>query len=214
MVLFPLNQIQNSIDNFLFVLQNPPDRPQNIELKHYPVSVVIPVSPNDSDLVEKTVSTFKGYDEIIKVKGGTIAEARNFGAEKARSPYLLFLDCDIDLKNLDVSILPSYDYDVGIALYDTSHIPDYLNILNQNFWATIHTPLASIGGFIYCKKSVWEKIKFRNVYIEDIDFASRAYFAGYKVRTFPVKIIHTRPFTPFYTWLQNSINKGWNPPFI
>lgn len=170
------------------------------ELMRHKVSVIVPLSPEDS--TDQVSKTFKGADEIIAVKGGTVGEARNCGAERARNPYLLFVDSDMDLQGMDVGLLPSYGLDVGAAYYDTPYIEDKIICTwRQNVEATFLPFLACVGGFIYAKKEVWENIRFNNVWIEDIEFAYRCMTAGYIVGSFPMTVVHTRKFTGAIAWL-------------
>lgn len=169
------------------------------------ISVIIPVSPNDSDSFVR--STFKGADEILVGRDGTWSEAQNMNAAKAKEDILLFIDADMDLLGTDVSKLDG-PFEIASALYNSpkelSQLPfeTFHNNL-QNFSAKWGSPWMLIGGFMWMKKYVWQRVGgFRETWWPDVEFASRAYLLGFKFGFFDIKIVHTRPYSPRFPYIE------------
>ena len=167
------------------------------------VTVVTALSPT-----EKVKKTFRGESEWLKVRGYSVSANKNMGWSKAKSPYVLFIDSDIDARNIDVSSLPVYGFDIACAFLNTDYGWDYLTVLNQNLLATIRSPLACNGSFMLVKKKVFNKIGgFNDIYMEDVEFASRAFLFGYKIGSLPFRVQHTRPFTSPLQWISKNISR-------
>lgn len=171
-------------------------------LMHQPVTVIIPIRKGERTPCR---DTFKGAAEVLTVVGGSVAKARNAGGERAKSDYLLFADSDMDLHGLDVSLLPSYGFDIGSAHYDTGNPWDLPTVWHQNLNAFFNLPGACIGGFIFIRKEVFEKLDgFKDQYMEDVELATRGWMTGWKVESFPFLVTHTRPFTGVIPWILGA----------
>lgn len=160
------------------------------------VSIIIPAGPKDLEDAKALASTIKGAGEIILgTEGRSPAEARNLAARRARFDELLFLDADMALpEGLNVSRLSTYGYDLATAFYRTLPIDGMMEYL-QNLGAAIGSPTSYIGGFMYVKRFIFDQLGgFRELYAEDTEFATRAWWSGYQVSTFPFEVHHERPF--------------------
>ncbi len=155
------------------------------------VSVIIPLGKEDS--YDRKIL---GAGEVLKISEGSISEARNLGAARAKYAELLFLDSDMVLPpELDLSTLDSFDFDIATAEYRVSEPLDYLLQAWQNFWSDAGCPLAVYGGFIYVRKEAFKRIGgFRECVGEDVEFACRAWHLGYRIGRFPFQVLHSRPF--------------------
>ena len=155
------------------------------------VSVLIPLGKEDS--YDRKIL---GAGEVLKISEGSISEARNLGAARAKYDELLFLDSDMVLPpELDLSTLDSFDYDIATAEYLVFDPLDYLLQAWQNFWSDAGSPLGVYGGFIYVRKEAFKRIGgFRECVGEDIEFAWRAWHLGYRIKKFPFQVFHSRSF--------------------
>jgi len=170
------------------------------------ISVVIPVGPEDSS--ESVKASFTGAYEVLEVRGGKIAEARNLGASRAKGDTLLFTECDMDLRGLDVSKLMG-DFDIGSALFETPVATDVLHMQMQNWWAATNNPWMMIGGFMWMRRYVWEALKgFRDTWWDDVEFANRAFWRGFKFGHFPTKVVHKRGLSARFPYFETKFLWG------
>jgi len=173
------------------------------------ISVIIPVGPQDSP--DFVTSTFKGADEIIVEREGTWSEAQNKSARRAKGDTLLFVDADMGLGGIDVSKLNG-PCEIASALYVSPWAVAPWDVFHnnlQNFSAQIGSPWMLIGGFMWMKKYVWQSLGgFRETWWPDIEFAHRAFLSGFKFGYFPIRIVHTRPFSPRFPYLETKFIWG------
>lgn len=174
------------------------------------ISVIIPLAKGDS--AEKVKKTFYNADEVLEITQGSHAQAKNIGAKRAKGDYLLFIDCDMDLQNLDLRKVEDYakvhDYDLATCFFHTELGLDYPNVWIQNFNALMLNPSAFLGGFMLVKKEIFKDLGgFMNIYMEDIEFAWRAFLNGKKLGRLPFVVKHTRNFKSPFEWLY-KINKA------
>ncbi len=166
------------------------------------VSVVVPIGPNDKP------PFVRGADEVLPVKGGTPSEARNLGADLASHDNILFMDADMRIET-DLSDLPKYGFELATAFYCSQVPRDRWIVQFQNHMARRGNMWAFLGGFMYTSREAFEDVGgFRSGVWEDIEFAWRARRKGYRINTFPLKVVHTRPFN--YRHLSRGfLGDGW-----
>ena len=157
--------------------------------------------------------SLNGAAEVLLMTDGTRSEARNIGAEQAKGDELLFLDNDMDISNINLQELNSYNYAVSTAYFSSNDMLDTIFITSaQNWQAAVGLPLSYYGGFMYVRKADFNKIgPFKNnVFMEDIEFANRAVVKGYHINVFPYRVLHTRKFSgPSLARAIDPINLGW-----
>lgn len=172
------------------------------------ISIVIPVGAGDSP--ESVKATFTGADEVIEVREGSIPQAQNLGASKAKGDTLLFTECDMDLCGLNVQSLQG-PFEIGGALIDTLVPGDKLHMMGQNYFAQTGSPWMMIGGFMWMKKYVWELLGgFRDTWWNDVEFASRAFWRGFRFGYFAYRVVHTRPLSPRFPYPE--VKYFWGVP--
>jgi glycosyltransferase involved in cell wall biosynthesis len=67
------------------------------------VNVMVADSSTDDGFTQKCIfNSFRSNINVKIVKGGFPAEARNNGTKKIKTPYVLFLDADIFLKEFSL----------------------------------------------------------------------------------------------------------------
>jgi len=170
------------------------------------ISVVIIARPNEEI---KTIGTFKGYDELIIVrKKAHPSICRNFGGSKTKGDVILFLDSDMDLLGVNVKELErefkENKYDLATAWYDTVVPRDRFIVNLRNTVLSIYpVPLGFWGGFMMVRKEVWEGVKFKEVFWEDVNFAVRVWLRGYRLGVLNTRVVHLRKFkdwvSPYFT---------------
>jgi glycosyltransferase involved in cell wall biosynthesis len=163
------------------------------------LSVVIPSSQKDyrNALRQQVFCLSRGAAEAkVITEGRSIAEARNIGIARTYGDEILILDADMILPaNIDLSSLSSYNYDLATAWYETVEPLDNLVIMYQNFMTAIGSPLGVFGGFMYFKRKVFRDVgPFREMPGEDIEWATRAWLRGWKVKHFDFVVKHGREF--------------------
>jgi len=172
------------------------------------VTVVVPLA--EGEVFRKS---FTGEADVIVVRGGSHSYAKNVGGYAAKTRWILFLDSDIDLMGLDlgvaVRLAEERGLDLATGFYETSYSEDAWNILVQNFHAALNSPIGCLGGFQLVRKRVFEALGgFKHMYSEDIEFANRAWFLGYRVGSIPVRVKHTRRFTPALRWVEKVASQA------
>jgi hypothetical protein len=176
------------------------------------VSVIIPIRRGESYNFD-----IFGAGEVLQISEGTRSEARNIGASQAQYNELLFLDNDMDISNINLQELDAFNYQIATIYYRTAYDNifasenDISAIVYQNIFATIGSPAAYWGGFMYVRKTTFQKIgPFQERFMEDIEFATRAILKGYYINVFPFTALHTRRFSgPSAKIATQPENWGW-----
>ena len=170
------------------------------------VSVIIPVREGE-DYQFKLV----GAGEVLPIKIGTRTEARNIGAQWAIYDEFLFLDNDMDISNVDLRTLNSYNFDIATAFYQSYELHDLNIVFAQNWQALVGSPSAFYGGFMYVRRPAFEHIgPFTERFMEDVEYGTRATTKGYHINVFPFGVLHTRRFSgPSLAKAVSGIDPTW-----
>lgn len=159
------------------------------------VEVVIPTrKERDEDIV-----TLESVPDTVPVhiqRENKVTRARNLGAAKVDSEYLMFLDDDIRFSEAlfrELATETAPEEVVGIRDWDFGLIVTRLTVLHTAAWD-------HIGGFD----------EFLGSHMEDTDFAIRAEKAGYDVVTLPQEVIDHIPHERSVTiW-----DRGWRLAYL
>ena len=178
-VLENILKIMNSINSF-----------ENIEI------IVTVDNPTEEFLKKlKILEKLKNTKIIIsKERRGKVA-AVNEASKRANGDILIFLDSDVEISYIDIEkLLKDFDESDIVEFYkeikDRSILGKFFNI-EFTIYYDIILPLVSKmrrsvvmnGGGFGVKRIVWEKLGgYKRVYVEDIDFAIRAYAHGFKYK--------------------------------
>lgn len=130
------------------------------------VSVIIADSSNDNGFTQKCILDSNNPNIKTKiVKGGYPSEARNNGVKKIKTPYVLFLDADIFIKNYNilkdmVEIMKKNDFDLSTLKMRTED-GDYNYVYKSfdviQYLTKFYTPFA-VGGFMLFKTEVFKSL--------------------------------------------------------
>lgn len=193
---------------------------QNIDSSLFEVIIIDDESPDNSVIVATNYLKNKDNYTIISQKNRGLGGARNTGIKAANGKYLIFLDSDDILQNNILNQLQSKlsKLDFDILELGASLIDENIKILS------IFRPEQNVEGLTgkdyYLKKksipSVCNKIyrlsflhqhtlEFKeNIYIEDFEFNTRAFFYANKVISDSSLILEG------FVQTQNSITRNKN----
>ena len=144
------------------------------------------IADSSSDNTRTMIAANSQFLNIEVVNGGTVSQARNIGAAKATTPYILFLDADVlfhdnyvirdaveamETQKLDLVTAKIYCYaddwraELGFSMFNA------VNLVLSRF-----SPFA-VGAFMLTRKTVFDSIGgFDEHYITSEDFfLSRQY---------------------------------------
>ena len=130
------------------------------------INVIVADSSNDNGYTQKCIHHSNNLNIKIKiVKGGYPAEARNNGAKKIKTPYVLFLDADIFIKDYNIlkdmiEIMKKNDFDLSTLKMrtedgDYNYVYKFFDYIQ--FLTKFSTPFA-VGGFMLFKTEVFESL--------------------------------------------------------
>jgi len=110
---------------------------------------------------DKTEEIARKYtSNIIVEKEANVSRARNLGASIARNPYLIFLDADtlmheINLKKIEEALQKG---SIGVCKVK----PDIKKLKAKIFMSVKNQLLFTLWntGLHFCKKDTWEKVKY------------------------------------------------------
>lgn len=147
---------------------------------HFKDTRIIVADANSTDRTLSRVNAWKAFLNIDVIKGGTVSEGRNNGAALVTTPYILFLDADVQFfddteiwnavkviheENLDLVTLSPKNYGLDGR---TSLLYWMFGKFNKLF--SYFTPFA-IGAFFLTRKSVFDRLGgFPNKYHTSEDF--------------------------------------------
>lgn len=146
------------------------------------------------------------YNDVLVIDGGLPALARNNGAKLVKTPYVLFLDADVFLKNDNVikkclKKAIKKDYDLVTCKFTTDkpyNLVYRLFDFIQRF--TSLTKPFSLGGFMLFKTETFKNLGGFN----ENDMIAEDYHLSSKIKPKKFKIINTY----VYTTPRRFKNKG------
>ena len=150
------------------------------------ISIIIPAH-NEEDYIEKTLQNIseqtlkekeiivvcngctdntakiakKHTSKVFELKNPNLVEARNYGADKAKYPKLLFLDADTLFQKDDtLQIISKTDSIIGTC----KGAPDNKKLKFQLFWflKNILLKKGRVSGITFCDKIIFDKIQGYN----------------------------------------------------
>jgi len=185
------------------------------------------ISSEDDSLnyLRKIQTDFRHSLNIEVIKGGFPAQGRSYGAKKAETPYILFLDADIFLTNpnilmeclkhkkelITVPFYTDYPYRWVFRMFD----------LFQSISTHSGTPFA-VGGFQLFNTEAYKRIGGYNeneLFAEDYSISSKIKTKDFKV--VKIKGTYTSPrrfkskgiLWMFYIMIKSYFNRN-NPSFF
>jgi len=173
----------------------------NLLLKQtYIYKIIIADSSNDTDSIslhKKYQSTYPHQIEIIN--GGLPSIARNNGAMKVITPYILFLDADIYLKDksiinkcLNIAINGNYDL-VTCKIRSLDGKYKWIwKIFDIAQWISSKTKPFAVGGFMLFKANTFKKLNGFN----EEDKIAEDYRLSSKISPNKFKIANLYVYTP------------------
>mgnify|MGYP001599390298 CR=1 FL=1 len=212
------------------------------ELYPMKISIIIPAC-NEEKYIEETLKNIpKQYEVIVVCNGCTddtekIAKkfpikvittnnrgtslAKNIGAKQSLNEMLIFLDADIIINEKILKAIENTHYDFGtIKLFpNKKNIKSLIYIFIKNTKAKY----VSGGGVIFCKKTIFNKIKGfdeNKVYQEDNIFQRKAKQYGEYGCINQFGIVNLRRLeklgylSPIKIWLKSLIKKNIDYPII
>jgi glycosyltransferase involved in cell wall biosynthesis len=129
--------------------------------------IIVADSSTDKESIELLKKFQKKYKEQIKIIGGGLPSvARNKGAELVDTPYVLFLDADIHLKQDDLIVKCLNEmivgrYDLLTCKFKTldGKFDWIYKIFNVVQWVSSKTTPFALGGFMLFKTETFNKLK-------------------------------------------------------
>ena len=124
----------------------------------------------DSSTEDGSILLLKKYQEkfgshVTIVEGGLPSVARNKGAELVDTPYVLFLDADIHIKQSDLIVkcvneMVKNDYDLLTCKFKTldGKFDWIYKIFNIIQWFSSKTTPFALGGFMLFKTETFKKL--------------------------------------------------------
>ena len=158
----------------------------------------------DSSDEEGSIRLLKKYQEsnsktIKIVKGGLPAVARNNGAKFVKTPYVLFIDADIYLQQVDIiaqcmRMIVGGDYDLVTCKFKT--LEKEFDWIYRAFdviqWISSKTKPFAIGGFMLFKTDIFKKLGGFN----EEDKIAEDYHLSSKIKPSKFKVISVYAYTP------------------
>lgn len=185
--IFPVYKDGNVVENIIKIIKDPyPD-----ELKEFIISVDMPTK----EFLEKIkkIAELKNIKIIVSSERRGKVSSTNEAVKYATGDILIFFDSDVIIKeiNLENLVKKFEEYDL-IEFYkeiEPKGIIGKLTHIEFFLYYDIYLKISSYfkkslflnGGGFAVKRSVWEKLGgYKRVILEDVDFATRCYYAGYK----------------------------------
>jgi len=129
--------------------------------------IIVADSSTDKESIDLLKKFQKKYKEQIKIIGGGLPSvARNKGAELVDTPYVLFLDADIHIKQDDLIVKCLNEmivgrYDLLTCKFKTldGKFDWIYKIFNVVQWVSSKTTPFALGGFMLFKTETFNKLK-------------------------------------------------------
>ncbi len=146
---------------------------------------IIVVNDGSTDNTKEILKEYSKKVKVINQKNKGIAESRNKGIEEASGEYIAFVDSDdyVDLEMYEklYNKVVSQDYDIATAFCNFQYVDhtekgivDLENdVLTKEDLKKYYLKLYPVVVAKLFKRSLLDKLKFRNVYAEDVDFLYR-----------------------------------------
>jgi len=157
----------------------------------------IPVIVADSS-TDNTLSLIPPNIKIVN--GGLPAVARNNGALKVETEYILFLDADMDISSVPINLILNDMVANGYDLVTTKIlVKGKYNILYNLFYyiqklISRKTPFAP-GGFMLFKKDTFDKLNgfnIKDVFAEDYHLSMKIDPKKFKIHQYPAYTLDRR----------------------
>jgi glycosyltransferase involved in cell wall biosynthesis len=165
--------------------------------------IIVADSSDEEESISLLIEFQKQYPkQITIVEGGLPAVARNKGAELVKTPYVLFLDADVHIKQselivkcLDKMLISGYDlltckFKTLDGKYDWIY-----KIFNIVQWFSSKTTPFALGGFMLFKTKTFKKLgKFNeeDKIAEDYHLSSKVEKRNFKIANFYVYTVSRR----------------------
>jgi cellulose synthase/poly-beta-1,6-N-acetylglucosamine synthase-like glycosyltransferase len=163
-------------------------------------NIIIADSSDDNNTFNLLYNYKIHSPQIIQIiRGGLPAVARNRGAKLVKTPYVLFLDADIHIRDYDVIDtclikMIEGDYDLVTCRYKT--IENKYNWVYRIFdiiqWVSSKTKPFAIGGFMLFKTETFNKLGGFN----EEDKIAEDYHLSSKIKPNKFKIVNVYVHTP------------------
>ena len=162
---------------------------------------IIVADSSDDNITSDLLFNYRIHSpQIIKcISGGLPSIARNNGAKFVKTPYVLFLDADIYLKDEDIinhclKVIIGGDYDLVTCKFKTTDgkydwVYRMFNIIQ---WISSKTKPFAVGGFMLFKTSTFKKLGGFN----EEDKIAEDYHLSSKIKPKKFKIINRHVYTP------------------
>ena len=157
------------------------------------------ISDSSTDDTKKIIKKFDS--KIIIVEGGLPAIARNNGAKNCTSPYILFMDADMDISSIELGVIVDDMQKEGILL-GTCRITVDHKIHRIAYWLfsivqkiiSIKTPFA-VGGFMIFDTKEFERLggfDENDVFAEDYHLSMKVHPKKFKIYSNRIKTSNRR----------------------
>jgi len=182
--------------------------------KNNPYRIIVADSSNDNtrDLIKQF------HPDITIIQGGLPAIARNNGSRLSESEYILFLDADMDISNVDLKYMLKDMIQKDLLLVTCKigvknnwyNIPYLIFEIVQKI-ISLKTPFA-VGGFMLFKKSEFQRLGgFNNddKFAEDYHLSMKVNSRGFKIYSYKALTSDRRLRKKSFFYMSKMMIKCW-----